>query len=115
MAYLDGIAESVRQRINFERFQLDITTLSLAEVDLLLSVPEVDTGCRIKKMPNRSGSAFSQMTELGIVAGFMRSSDESIKVLVVYTERPNDDGSYDFGFVNLSQVKCLSKKVAHSA
>jgi hypothetical protein len=110
MAYLDGTAESIRQRINFDAFKLDTETLSIYEIDLLLSIPEVDTGCRIKKVNNKSGSAFSQMSELGIVAGFMRSSDESIKVLVVYTERPNDDGSYDFGFVGLGQVKHLSKK-----
>ncbi len=106
--YIDGIAEAVRTKIKFEKFSIQPDDLSLEEIDLLLSLPEVDTGCRVRRAKNKSGSAFDQMWEMGIVCGFMRGSDKSLRVLVVYTERPEADGSYDFGFVATSQVSKAS-------
>jgi rhodanese-related sulfurtransferase len=70
--YIDGNAEQVRNAINFHKFELDTSTLSIEENDLLLSLPQVDSVCVIKTNPNKSGSAFAQMKEYGIIAGFMR-------------------------------------------
>jgi hypothetical protein len=109
--YIDGNAEQVRNAINFHKFELDTSTLSIEENDLLLSLPQVDSVCVIKTNPNKSGSAFAQMKEYGIIAGFMRGHDKSIRVLVVYTERPNDDGTFEYGFVSPSQIKHVPKKV----
>jgi hypothetical protein len=109
--YVDGNAKKVRESINFHKFELDTSTLSLEEIDLLLSLPQVDSGCVIKTNPNnKSGSAFAQMREYGIIAGFMRGHDASIRVLVVYTERPNADGTFQYGFVACSQIKHAPKK-----
>jgi hypothetical protein len=102
--YIDGKAEAVRLSINFAKFAVTPEDLTSEEVDLLLTLPESDTGCRIRQAKNKSGSAFQQMWELGIVCGFMRGSEGNLRVLVVYTERPNADGSYDFGFVDTKQV-----------
>ncbi len=109
--FVDGNAERVRNAINFHKFELDLSTLSVEEIDLLLSLPQVDSGCTIKTNPNKSGSAFSRMKEYGIIAGFMRGHDKSIRVLVVYTERPNDDDTFEYGFVSTSQIKHTPKKV----
>ena len=106
--YIDGLAEAARTKIEFDKFKLQPEDLSVEEIDLLLSIPEVDSGCRVRRAKNKSGSAFDQMWELGIVCGFMRGADKSIRVLVVYTERPEADGSYDFGFVAIDQIRKAS-------
>ena len=109
---INGHAEATRERIHFSQFAVTADSLSKDEVELLARLPELDTGCKVRTNPNKSGSAFSQMWEMGILAGFVRTDDGSLKALVVYTERPNDDGSYDFGFVALSKFKLprLAKK-----
>lgn len=106
--YIDGKAEAVREQIQFDKFKLDMTSLSADEEAELDSVPNLDTGVLVKTNPNKSGSAFSMMKEHAILAGFMRT-DFGIKALVVFTERPNDDGSFDFGFVKLSQLKKVTQ------
>lgn len=102
--YVDGIAQRVRDSINFEKFAVQVTELTKEEINLLLTLPQVDSGCLVRTNPNKSGSAFSQMKEHAIIAGFMRGSTGTIRALVVYTERPDDD-SYEYGFVDLSQIK----------
>jgi hypothetical protein len=109
--FVDAHAKRVRDQINFHSHQLQVSDMTLAEIEQLLSIPQVDSGCIVKTHPNKSGSAFAQMTEYGIVAGFMRGHDTSIRVLVVLTERPNDDGSYDYAFFPIKQIKHLKKGV----
>ncbi len=102
---VNGHAEATRERIRFNQFAVTAESLSPDEVAALARLPELDTGCKVRTNPNRSGSAFAQMWEMGILAGFVRTDDGTLKALVVFTERPNDDGSYDFGFVALSKFK----------
>lgn len=117
---INGHAEATRDRIHFSQFAVTADSLSSEEVEAIARLPELDTGCKVRVNPNKSGSAFSQMWEMGILAGFVRSGSGAINALVVFTERPNDDGSYDFGFVPLSRFKLPrqvkpAKKVAKKA
>lgn len=109
--FVDGKAEAVRERIKFKQFALDESQCSEQELSVLASMPKMDTGCEVRVNPNRSGSAFAQMTELAILAGYIRT-DFGIKALIVWTERPNDNGTYDFGFVPLSSFKLPKRKLA---
>ena len=103
--FVDGKAEAVRERIEFDKFKLDPSSLTVEEIDMLLHLPEMDAGCLVRtNPPNKSGSAFSQMYEHCILAGFMRSGF-SIKALVVHTERQDADGSYDYSMVPLNHIK----------
>jgi hypothetical protein len=112
MYYVNGLAKETRERIGFDPFGLDMTSLTREERESLALIPSMDEGCKIRTNPNRSGSAFAQMYEHGILAGLMRSHDGTIKALVVYTERQNDDNTYDHGFIPLSHFKLprLTKK-----
>ena len=112
MVYVNGIAEDIRAKINFKPFSLDCSSITREEKEQLAFMPELDSGCKVKTNPNKSGSAFAAMYEHAILAGYMRCYDGKIKALVVYTERQNDDESYDYGFVPLSNFKLprLTKK-----
>lgn len=96
----------LREKLKFNEFALIASDLRLNEVHALLSLPEVDTPCRIRRARNRSGSAFDQQSEPGLVVGFMRSGDSSIKVLVIYTDRydAEDPTGRQWGFIDVAQV-----------
>jgi hypothetical protein len=50
------------------------------------------------------------MKEIGIVGGFISTSD-CTKALVIYTERPvSADGVFDFGLVSIAQIKPVKDK-----
>jgi REP element-mobilizing transposase RayT len=102
----NALCNILREKLKFNEFALIAADLSLDEVNALLALPEVDTPCRIRRARNRSGSAFDQQSEPGLVAGFMRSSDTSIKVLVIYTERYDEEDATgrQWGFVDVVQV-----------
>lgn len=104
-----AIADKVRDRINFRAFALDRSDMTKEERAQLKLLPRIDSPCLVKTNPNRSGSAFAQMKEHAILAGYMRSRDQSIRALVIYTERQDDLGDYDFGLVALSQIRLVKK------
>ena len=101
--YVDGIAQRVRDAINFEQYAVPVSELSTQEIDLLLTLPQVDSGCMVRVNPNKSASAFAQMKEHALIGGFMRGSQGNLRVLVIYTERP-DGNNFEYGFVDPSQI-----------
>jgi hypothetical protein len=100
--------QQVRDAIGFDRYSLRYSELTVEEIDIVLALPQVDQPCLIKRKANRSGSSFDSMKEYGVVAGLMRGNKYEIKVLVVYAERPTDDG-YEYGLVDANQVKSIVK------
>jgi hypothetical protein len=100
---VNGLAQAVRDRLRLEHFQLHTSEMSLEEIKLLLTLPQIDEGCVVKRAKTKSRSAFDSMREFGIIAGFLRGADKQIKILIVYTERPDGD-CYEYGFVNPSQI-----------
>jgi hypothetical protein len=90
---------NVRSLVGFDRFEARFDDLPNGTAEFKLNQP-----VRVKSNPNKSGSAFSQMVEFAIFGGYLDTAD-GIKALVVYTERENDDGSFDYGLVMLSQIR----------
>ena len=93
----------VRTLLNFDKFSL-LATDATNEEHESMSAFHISSRCMVKTHKAVKGSAFSGMSEAGLVAGYMRGN-ESLMVLVVYTERPDDLGGYDWGIVEFSQLR----------
>jgi hypothetical protein len=97
--------EAATSRVGFERAALDMRSLSFCQKQALRTVPAPGSRCRVKLQPNAKSSAYGQMWEYAVVAGFMQGQDD-IKALVIFTEREDaDTNEYDWSFVAISQLR----------
>ena len=104
------IVDRVRDKLNFEQYELDPETLTLNDLDQISAVPELLELCWVsihKKVP---GSAYNSIKELAVVGGYLRGAS-GIKVLVVYMERPACcDDVFDFEIVDADCVRRIRKE-----
>ena len=98
----------IRDQICFDKYSLQLHDLTVEEIDMVLTFP-VDTECLVQRKVVCRSSAYSQMKEQALIAGFMRGAKDEIQVLVVYLERPDED-SFEYGLVDFSQLKPLPRK-----
>lgn len=107
------LVSALSAQLNFDRYRLHAADCSLAETAQLLSLPEDGAPCSVRRARNRSGSAYEQQRQPGLVVGYMRSGDGSIKVLVIYTEQPDDAEpiGFSWGFVGVEQVQAVHTNV----
>lgn len=98
---VDSNVLKVREILGFDRFEAFHENLPEGTPVFKVTQP-----VRVKTNPNKSGSAFSQMTEYAVFGGYLDTA-EGVKALVVYTERENDDGSFDHGLVKITQVRTI--------
>lgn len=102
------IVDGTRARIGFSKYELDLTSCTIEELNALLLCPEEGTPCRVFPSTCCAGSAFAQMNEPALNGGFLRT-DEGLKVLAIFTERPVVDCKYEFGFYLIARVKHLKQ------
>ncbi len=67
---------------------------------------EISDRVVVRVHPTKSGSAFGQMTEPAIVGGYVDTID-GVKVLVMYIDREDLYGEFDYELVLLRQVRHL--------
>ena len=98
------IIAQVRARMDFTKYELDITQCSLDELVAMINTPEEGSMCRAYANSPVAGSAFSQIHEYAIHGGYIRC-DTGIKVLVIYTERPRSWSGYEFALLPMERIK----------
>ena len=109
---IDSRIRIVRNRIGFDRFELDLSSLSRDQRDVMRKYPKVGAPARVKLHPQAKSSAYGQMWEYVLVAGYMQG-DQGVKALVIFTEREDDQGELDFAFVDVNQIKEYKTERVH--
>ena len=103
------IISRVRERVDFDKHELDITTCSIEELVAMINTPEEGTCCKAFLNAPVAGSAFSQMYEHALNGGFVRCPS-GIKVLVIFTERPPMyRGVYEYAMLPMERIKHFKK------
>lgn len=93
----------IRERVNYSKFGLELAKMNLDQRAQVAKMPGVGDMCNVKLHPNARSSAYGQMWEHAILAGYVE--DANIKALVIFTERESVDADLDFALVDLAQVK----------
>ena len=97
--------DSLKDRIGFERFELDYTALSEAQQRVLAVLPKAGQRCRVRRAGPKTASAYCQMWEFAVIGGYMQSVD-GVKALVLFTEREDaDTDELDWAFVCVSSIR----------
>lgn len=95
---------SLRERIGFDKFGLSLASMDQAQRAVVSKLPGIGDKCLIKLHPEAKSSAFGQMVEPAIVAGFI-DTNTGIKALVILFERESVDDDESYMFAPVSTIR----------